>query len=351
MTVEPPRPRVVYADPPWALDRGGRPDAASADLEREIYGPGVDLRLGVFDGGYVTSGERFVESLRGADALVVHRCRVTPEVVEALAGRCRVVARSGVGVDNLNRPLLDAAGIASFNVPDYCGDEVGTHALALLLALERGISLQDRAARSGGWDPYRGGRPRRTAARAAGIVGFGRIGRATSRKLQPFYGRVLAYDPYVQPDVMAAHGVEAVPSLAGLLAAVDAVVLHAELTAETRAMIGRDALARVREGTLLVNVARGALVDPDAVLEALETGRLGGFASDVFSPENPSDTPVGRKLLERDDVVVTAHRAYLSVESEASSRRRVALGVRAALSGAAPAVPRPVTGGRASEER
>jgi len=208
---------------------------------------------------------------------------------------------------------------------------VSTHALALLLALERGVCVQDRAVRGGSWGIHRGGTPRRTAVRTVGIVGLGRIGRATARKLGVFYSRVIGYDPYVPADAMAAHGVHGVDSLAELFATADAVVLHAELTAETRGLVGAEALAHARPDCLLVNVARGGLVDLPAVLAALESGRLGGFASDVFTPEDPNADPVGRRLVQRDDVVVSSHRAFLSIESEASARRRVAELVRDAL--------------------
>jgi D-3-phosphoglycerate dehydrogenase len=339
MTVEEPGPRVVYTDPTWALDGSGRPSLARAGVEREVLGPSVRLDLGVFDGGFITSGPRFLTHVRGAEALVVNRCEVTPELVEVLSPACRIVARAGVGIDNLHPPLLAAAGIQAVNVPDYCGDEVSTHALALLLALERGVCGQDRAVRAGNWGVHRGGTPRRTAVRTVGIVGFGRIGRASSRKLQAVYAGVHAFDPYVHPDVMAGHGVRAAGSLAALFGAVDAVVLHPALTDETRGMIDARALRDARPGTLLVNVARGGLVDVAAVLAALEAGRLGGFASDVFSPEDPNADPVARRLLDRDDVVVTAHRAFLSGESEASARRRVAEMVRDALDTPATAAP------------
>ncbi|WP_033213688.1 C-terminal binding protein [Kitasatospora phosalacinea] len=330
--------RVVYTDPAWALDASGRPDPAAADLEREVLGPDIDVEIGPFEDGYLVSGPRLLEAVRGADALVVYRCQVDEALLAAAGPTCRVVARSGVGVDNLNGPLLAREGLIGFNVPDYCGDEVSTHTLALLLALERGVCVQDRLVRADRWGIHRGGVPRRTSAATVGIVGFGRIGRATARKLQVCYGRVLAHDPYVPPDVMAAHGVRAVADLPGLLAEADAVVLHTALTDETRGMVDRALLEHARPGQLLVNTARGALVDPAAVLAALESGRLAGFASDVFSPEDPNRSPDTRKLLERDDVVVSSHRAFLSTESELSLRRRVAAGVRAVLlDGTAPA--------------
>ncbi|MDT0457036.1 C-terminal binding protein [Streptomyces sp. DSM 41527] len=323
--------RVVYTDPAWALDADGRPDPALAAVERSVLGPDIDIELGCFEDSFVTSGDRFHQHVRGADALVIYRCQVTPELLGAVSPGCKVIARSGVGVDNLNAPLLADSGIIGFNVPDYCGDEVSTHTLALLLALERGVSVQDRLVRADRWGIHRGGIPRRTCERTVGIVGFGRIGRATTRKLQPFYRQVLAVDPYVHADVMAGHGVTPVDTLEELLQRCDAVVLHTALTDETRNLISGSILEQAKPGAFLVNTARGALVDPGCVLRALESEQLGGFASDVFSPEDPNQSPVARKLLERDDVVVSSHRAFLSAESEESLRRRVAEGVRSVL--------------------
>lgn len=320
--------RVAYTDPAWALDGNGTPDASLAELEKGIYGRDVEIGLGVRDGGrFVTEGERLYDYLEGADAIVVYRSQVTPELLEAAGENCKVVARQGVGLDNLNVKLLRSAGMYGFHVPDYCGDEVSTHTIAMLLALERGVCVQDALVKSNRWSIYGGGVPRRICDRSVGIVGLGRIGRATSRKLQPIYDSVLAYDPYVSGDLMSSFGVRKADSLAELMAESDAVLVHAELTSETEGIVNDEALSRARGGAQLVNTARGKLVEPRAVLAALREGRLGGFASDVFSPEDPNDAGDTRALLERDDVVVTAHRAFLSEESERSLRRRVAEGV------------------------
>jgi phosphoglycerate dehydrogenase-like enzyme len=323
--------RVVYTDPAWAMTDAGVPDFGRADLEREILGPEIEVDFGSFEDRWISSGPGLLDRVRGADAVVVYRCEVTQEMVDVLKPTCKVVARSGVGYDNLHPELLAAAGIYGFNMPDYCGDEVGTHTVALLLGLERGIVMQDRFVRDNQWGIHRGGVPRRTNGRVAGIVGFGRIGKATARKLQPFYRSVYAYDPYVPADVMASHGVVKVDTLAELMGQADAVVLHAALTPETTGLVNEAALSHAKPGLLLVNTARGKLVDTGAVLGALESGRIGGFASDVFSPEDPNADPVARKLLERDDVIVTSHRAFLSAEAEHSSRRRIATGVRTVL--------------------
>jgi phosphoglycerate dehydrogenase-like enzyme len=328
--------RVVYTDPAWALSADGRPDPALAAMEREILGPDVRVDLGLYENGYVTAGAAFHEYVRGADAVVVYRCQVTAELIEVLKPTCKVVARAGVGLDNLNAAGLAEAGLYGFHVPDYCGDEVSTHTLALLLALERGICVQDRLVKADRWAIHGGGIPRRTADRVAGIVGFGRIGRATARKLQPFYSQVLAYDPYVPGDLMASHGVRRVGELKDLFGRADAVVVHAALTPGTDGLVDDTVLAGARPGCLLVNTARGRLVDLAAVRDALDDGRLGGFASDVFTPEDPNRTELGCQLLHRGNVVVSAHRAFLSEESEHSARRRVARVVRAVLTGGGP---------------
>jgi D-3-phosphoglycerate dehydrogenase len=324
--------RIRYTDPAWALPRSGQPEPARATIEREVFGSHAEIGLGVTGSGrFILQGSEFQHYLRGADAVVVYRCQVTEELLAAAGPGCRVVARQGVGLDNLNADLLRQAGIWGFHVPDYCGDEVATHALALTLAVERGVCVQDQLVKSGRWSIHGGRIPRRLSARCAGIVGFGRIGRASCHKLRACYGRVLAYDPYVPADVMASHGVTRCDDLATLVGECDAVVLHAELTDETREIINAAALARCRPGMILVNVARGGLVELSAVVAALESGKLGGFASDVFSPENPNDSPMGRTLLAMPNVVVSAHRAFLSAESEESLRRRVAEGVRHVL--------------------
>jgi phosphoglycerate dehydrogenase-like enzyme len=322
------RTRVVYTDPAWALNGAGTVDPGLATIEEAVYGEGVELGLGVcHEGRFITDGTRLHEYVEGVHAMVVYRTQVTPELLAAAGGGCRVIARQGVGLDNLNAPLLREAGIWGFHVPDYCGDEVSTHAVALALALERGVVVQHILVKANRWNIHAGRIPRRTCDLTAGIVGYGRIGRATSRKLHSIYGRVMAYDPYVSTDLMASYGVRKCEGLHELMAASQVVLLHAELTEETEGIIDADALEHAAPGALLVNTARGKLVDASAALAALEDGRLGGFASDVFSPEDPNSHEDTRRLLERDDVIVSSHRAFLSDESERSLRRRVADGV------------------------
>ncbi|MFH8982806.1 C-terminal binding protein [Streptomyces varsoviensis] len=325
-------PVVVYTDPAWAVGPEGAVDASRADIEHGVYGAEIDMRFGPYrDGAFDVSGKEFLRTLEGADAVAVYRARITQEVIDVLKPTCRVVARQGVGVDNLNAELLAANGILGFNVPDYCVDEVSSHTVAMLLALERGLIVQDRLVKDGKWNIHGGGVPPRTADRRVGVIGFGRIGRATARKLQPFYGQVLAHDPYVHADLMRGYGVHPRPSLAGLLADAHAVVVHAPLDATTRNMLNDDTLEALTPGALLVNTARGALVEPEAVLERLRDGRLGGYAADVFAPENPCDHPVNKEILTFPNTVVSSHRAFLSDAAEHSQRLRLAQEVRRVL--------------------
>jgi phosphoglycerate dehydrogenase-like enzyme len=341
------RYRVFYTDPPWVV-ADGTINPALATVEAEVFGPAVEISFGPFHGGcYEVSGPGLLTRAAGADVIVVYRCQVTPALVDAAGRRLRAVIRQGVGTDNLNAALLAERGIPAFNVPDYCVDEVSTHTTALALALERSLMPQHQSLLNGRFDIYAGGVPRRTSLRTLGIVGFGRIGRAVARKLGPHFGRILAFDPYLGRDLCEGYGAHAVDTLEELLAAADMVCLHCPLTAETEYMIGRKALHAFRPGAYLVNAARGRLVDPAALGEALTEGRLAGAALDVFSPENPHTDPAWHPVLQHPNVVVTSHRAFLSQESEASSRRRAAQLARDVLDGRSPLVGRvTVTEGR-----
>jgi len=302
--------RVCYLDPLWIRDERGAIDLDRATIEREIFGTDVTLAFGPLDGP--------------CDAIAIARAQITPEILDRAGPTCRVVGRLGIGYDNLNVALLRARGIFGFNVPDYCIDEVSTHALALMLALERRIVDYDGEMKAGTFDTYGGRSPRRMSDLTLGIVGFGTIGRATNRKAQAFFSRVLAYDPYVHADLMAGNGVVKCARLEDLLAASDIVSIHAFLDEGSHHLINAGSLAHARPGSFLINTARGGIVDELAVLDALESGRLAGFGSDVFDPERPSESETGRRLIARRDVIATPHIAFRSTESERSQRTRVA---------------------------
>lgn len=328
---------IVYTDPGWALDAGGRLDPARATIEREVYGDRYSLRFGPVDRGRFANGPALHPLVRGAAGLSITRCQITGELLDAAGESLRVVCRAGVGFDNLAPELLRRRGIVGFNIPDYCVEEVATHTVAMILAFERGLVPQHQALAGGRFDVYAGGVPRRLSTLTAGIIGFGRIGRAVALRLRSIAGRMLATDPYVAADLMAAYGVERMP-LDDLLAQSDIVTLHAPLDDSTANMIDAAALAKMKRGALLVNAARGKLVDARALHDALVRGDLGGAAIDVFSPENPHDGEESARLVRLPNVLVTSHRAFLSASAEASQRRRAAEGIRQVLeTGIAPA--------------
>lgn len=234
-------------------------------------------------------------------------------------------------------------------------DEVATHTCALALALERQVVPQHFGLIAGSFDVYRGGTPRRLRGCTAGIIGLGRIGLNVAQRLQSFYGRVVAVDPAVSKDFMAAHGVAKV-SLEELFASSDAVFIHCALTSETRHLIDDAVLNLPNRRPYLVNAARGAIIDPAALCRALAAGRLAGCGIDVFHPENPHECPDWRAAMATQKLVVSSHRAFLSEEAEDSQRRRAAEGIRDVLvGGCAPAVglqtPIPASRGPIPERR
>jgi D-3-phosphoglycerate dehydrogenase len=248
----------------------------------------------------------------------------------AASAALRHVGRIGVGLDNIDVAACTAHGVAVTNVPDYCIEEVSDHALAFALAWTRGIVGFDRAVRAGRWNPAQA-RLRRLATLTVGIVGYGRIGRATARKFSAFGCRVLVHS---RSAPTPAAGIEAT-SLDALLAASDIVVLHAPLGPATRHLMDARRLAEMRAGALLVNLSRGGLVDTQAVIDALRSGHLGGAALDVLE----SEPEVPRALLEHDAALLTPHVAFSSDTSLAELRRRAAEAAVRALRGLPPLHP------------
>jgi D-3-phosphoglycerate dehydrogenase / 2-oxoglutarate reductase len=267
------------------------------------------------------TAEDVVAAARGADAVRVQYAPVTAEVFEALP-QLRLVSRYGVGVDVVDLDAARAHGVWVCNVPDYGTTEVALHAVAMLLALLRNLAGHDREVRAGRWDYSLGGELRRPGELTLGVVGLGRIGRLTTERAAPWFGACVGYDPHL-PDDAWPPGVERT-SLPELFARSDAVTLHLPLTDRTRGLVGADLLARLPRGAVLVNTARGGLVDPGAVLDALDSGRLGGVALDVLPEEPP---PPGMPLLAHPRALVTPHVAWYSRQAEEELRRKAAQNV------------------------
>src|SRR5207247_7816632 len=170
------------------------------------------------------------------------------------------------------------------NVPDYCVDEVSDHALTLLLALARQIVSADRAVKTGAWDVVAHAGIRRLRGQTLGLLGFGKIAKAVVSKVQPLGMKVLVYDPYLEPELVARHGAEAV-SLDRLLAEADAISIHVPLSPETHNLIGEQELACMKPTAFIINTSRGSIVDEQALAEALKAGPIGGAALDAAADE------------------------------------------------------------------
>lgn len=260
------------------------------------------------------------------DAILTCWAQVSAAAIAA-SPALRLVARMGVGLDNIDVDAATSQGVLVTNVPDYCVEEVSDHAVALVLDWTRGITQADRQVRAGRWDPA-GIRARRFSALTCGVIGYGRIGRRTAGKLAALGARVLAHDPYPPAD---ASGVTFV-ALEELLALSEAVILHAPLTPATLHLIGARELSLMPQGSLLVNVSRGPLVDTAALAGALASGHLSGAGLDVIEGE-PNVPP---ELLRHPGVVITPHIAFSSDLSVLDLRRSAAEEVVRVLSGQAP---------------
>jgi D-3-phosphoglycerate dehydrogenase len=257
----------------------------------------------------------------GADALLVGDSPVTAAVIAGLADRLRIISAVTVGVDHIDLEAARSAGIWVSNVPDATTEEVAVTALAMVLSLVRHVAFLDRDVRAGGWDAFATGRRRRPSRLTLGIVGLGRIGRHVAGLSLPIFGRVCGYDP--APATSWPSAVERL-EFRELLAESDVLSLHLPAVAHEPTLLDGRAIARMRPGALLVNVSRGALVDTDALLAALDDGKLGGAALDVVAGEPP---PLEAPVRRHPRVILNPHAAFWSDEAEADSYARQAANV------------------------
>ncbi|GGL58544.1 C-terminal binding protein [Halocalculus aciditolerans] len=305
--------RVVVADDPKVeVDAFSR---ALADREVELSTAALDTEAAVRAAG------------RDADVLVTNS--ETPVTAAALrAIDADIVAQPSIGVDNVALAAAETAGVTVVHAPDYCVDEVATHTLSLLLACVRRLREYDASVRDGEWSWETREPIHRFAGSTVGLVSFGPIARAFRERLRGFDVDVVAYDPYVERDAMRDHDVEKV-TRAALAERADHVTVHAPLTDETRGLVDADFLDGPRDGAVLVNTGRGPVVDEAALVDALDSGALAAAGLDVFEDEPPTGSP----LLDREDVVLSPHSAWYSVEAMADASASVAADVRRVLDG------------------
>jgi D-3-phosphoglycerate dehydrogenase / 2-oxoglutarate reductase len=300
-------------------------DPAKAALER------VDPELRMAKS---SSAEDILAVARDADAVLVTYAKLPGDLLRQLT-RCKAIGRFGLGVDNIDLPAAKEKGIVVTYVPDYCIQEVSDHAMALLLALARKIPLSDRLVQAGRWEMPAVVPIYRLEGRVLGLLGFGNIPRKLVPKAKAFGLRVITHDPYVSQDLLKSLDVENV-SFDQLLGTSDYISVHAPLTPQTRGLLNADAFAKMKKGVLIINTARGPLIDDQALVQALDSGQVGGAALDVLATEPP---PKDFPLRGRDNVILTPHTGFYSVDALNELQTKCAGDVARVLSGEQPVYP------------
>jgi D-3-phosphoglycerate dehydrogenase len=315
-----PRPLITVTDSPFPSL-----DPAKAALAR------IDPELRVAKSA---SADDVLAVARDADAILVTYAKLPGDLLRQLR-RCKAIGRFGLGVDNIDVAAAAKLGITVTYVPDYCMQEVSDHAMALLLALARKVPQSNALVQAGRWEMPAVVPIHRLAGRVLGLVGFGNIPRELTPKAKAFGLRVVVHDPYVSQQVLDAAGVERV-SFDRLLEISDFVSIHAPLLSATRGLFNAEVFRKMKKGARLINTARGPLVDEDALVAALDSGQLAGAALDVVAVE---PLPKDSKLIGRDNVILTPHTAFYSVEALNELQTKCAADVARVLSGEPPVYP------------
>ena len=308
-------------------------------VERRIYGPDVKV---VFPKQSASIADLSDAECAAAEGLMILRFKVTAKDLERFP-KLRAICRMGVGYDNLDRKAAAERQIMILNVPDYGTTEVADHAIALALTLRRGLLLHHELQRKDPPAPWRfvlDPLIRRTGVQTFGIVGLGRIGTAVALRAKALGFRVVFFDPNLPNGSELGVGVARAPTLEALLEQTDTLSIHAPLTPETRGLIGAKELARLPKGAVLVNTARGPIVDIDAVAGALQSGHLAGAGLDVVPVEPPVE-PVpelirayrAREAWCEGRLIITPHSAFHTPQAWEDIRTKSAETMRAALLG------------------
>ena len=292
----------------------------------EVLGPDVEVRS--VDG---TDRPALLAAVAEADALLVRSATQVDAEVYAAAPKLRVVARAGVGLDNVDVPGATTAGVMVINAPTSNIVSAAELAIALILASLRNLGRADSSVKAGRWE-----RKQLTGVelleKTVGVVGFGRIGQLVAERLRPFGVNLLAYDPYVNHARAAELGARVV-ELDELMREADVLTVHMPKTPETTGLIGAEQFALAKPTLHVVNAARGGLIDEEALYTALSTGQIEGAALDVYSSEPPAKSETAAKLLELDNLTLTPHLGASTSEAQEKAGVAVAKSVRLALAG------------------
>lgn len=306
--------QVLITDHPWP----------GIDIEQRILKP-YDVEIIDAPDETELTLARLAENV---DVIATCWAKVTPKVIQA-AKSCRMICRMGIGLDNIDIPTATSKGILVTNIPDYCVEEVADHALGLLLAVTRDIGFFHHRIKQKEYNLRAGPTMHRLRGRTLGLFGFGRTAQLLAERAKALQLNVIAHTPSGNDY---GTGVKMV-SLDELVETSDYVSLHAPLTEANRQTFNAATFARMKDGAVIINTARGPLIDVDALYEAIQSGKISGAGLDVFAPEPPD---LNHPLYGDERVIATPHAAFVSEESLTELRERVANQIVAALTGEVP---------------
>lgn len=308
------RPKVVVTDC----------DHFSLELERKVLNE-INPEFVV---AHCTTEEEVIETARDADGIINQYAPMTRRVIESLK-RCKVIARYGIGVDNIDVEAATEHGIIVANLPDYCVDEVSTHAVALILSCLRKITLLDNLVKQEIWNLTLARPLLRTQGRILGLFGLGKIGRAVAEKTSKFGFKIIACDPYVAKVDREIELAE----FPQLLSDSDFISIHTPLTKETRHIFGENELRAMKKSAYLINTARGSIINEKALYKALKNKWIAGAALDVMEKEPPDWK---NPLLKLNNLIITPHVSFYSEESYVDLKTKTAEAVLFVLKGGLP---------------
>lgn len=277
------------------------------------------------------SEEEIIKEAYNADAVITCYTEITENIINSME-KCKSISKTGIGVNNINIAAANKKGIKVLNVPDYCIEEVSDHTVALILDLARRITYLNNNVKNGNWS-FQEQRPMfRLKGSTLGLVGFGRIARLIGEKMKPFGMKTLVYDPFVNADTIEANGGIKV-ELEELLKQADFVSLNLPLTEETEKMINKDSLKLMKKHACIVNTSRGPLINEEDLYQALKNKDIAFAGLDVlgiekYDPSNP--------LFSLDNIIITPHAAFYSVESTQELREKIIADVSSVLQGKDP---------------
>ena len=281
-----------------------------------------------------SSEEDIIKAAEYADAILVTYAKLNENILRSLKN-CKAIGRFGIGVDNIDLKVAGELGISVNYVPDYCLDEVSDQAMAMIISMARKIPQSNKLVQSGRWEMPAVVPMYRLRGKTVGLIGFGNIPRLMTPKAQAFGFNVIASDPYAPKELFEKYGVESV-SMDELYERSDFISVHAPLLPETKGLVNKDAFKKMKDTAVIVNTARGPLINEKDLIEALDKNEIGGAGLDVVETEPlPKNSP----LIGRDNVILAPHTAFYSVEALEELQTKAASDVARVLNGEEPVYP------------